>query len=117
MAGHQLKATTGRLATAGLVPPASCRDEGGAPGFPAATTRVLDGAAASRGGTDQPRRLNGEGRPSVDRALPTGFPDFLQVARSKYRIDDLAPMLDRAGFRVTGQWQENGFALTLADAR
>ena len=35
----------------------------------------------------------------------------------KYRIDDLAPMLDRAGFRVTGQWQEDGFALTLAEAR
>jgi L-histidine Nalpha-methyltransferase len=34
----------------------------------------------------------------------------------KYRIGDLSPMLDRAGFRVTGQWQENGFALTLADA-
>jgi dimethylhistidine N-methyltransferase len=35
----------------------------------------------------------------------------------KYRSDDLAPMLDRAGFQVTGQWQENGFALTLAEAR
>jgi len=35
----------------------------------------------------------------------------------KYRIDDLAPLLDRAGFRVTGQWQEDGFALTLAEAR
>ena len=35
----------------------------------------------------------------------------------KYRIDDLPPMLDRAGFQVIGQWQENGFALTLADAR
>jgi L-histidine N-alpha-methyltransferase len=35
----------------------------------------------------------------------------------KYRIDDLAPMLDRAGFRVTGQWQKSGFALTLAEAR
>jgi L-histidine Nalpha-methyltransferase len=34
----------------------------------------------------------------------------------KYRVDDLAPMLDRAGFRVTGQWQESGFALTLAEA-
>ena len=32
-------------------------------------------------------------------------------------IDDLAPMLDRAGFRVAGQWQEDGFALTLAEAR
>jgi L-histidine Nalpha-methyltransferase len=35
----------------------------------------------------------------------------------KYRIEDLAPMLDRAGFRVAGQWQEDGFALTLAEAR
>jgi L-histidine Nalpha-methyltransferase len=35
----------------------------------------------------------------------------------KYRIDDLAPMLDRGGFQVTGQWQESGFALTLAEAR
>jgi L-histidine Nalpha-methyltransferase len=34
----------------------------------------------------------------------------------KYRIGDLAPMLERAGFRVTAQWQENGFALTLAEA-
>jgi dimethylhistidine N-methyltransferase len=34
----------------------------------------------------------------------------------KYRLDDLAPMLDRAGFRVRGQWQESGFALTLAEA-
>jgi dimethylhistidine N-methyltransferase len=35
----------------------------------------------------------------------------------KYRLDDLAPMLDRAGFRVIGQWQQDAFALTLADAR
>jgi L-histidine Nalpha-methyltransferase len=35
----------------------------------------------------------------------------------KYCIDDLAPMLGRAGFQVTGQWQESGFALTLAEAR
>ena len=35
----------------------------------------------------------------------------------KYRLDDLAPMLDRAGFRVTGLWQESGFALTLAETR
>jgi L-histidine Nalpha-methyltransferase len=35
----------------------------------------------------------------------------------KYRIEDLAPMLDRAGFQVAGQWQEAGFALTLAEAR
>jgi dimethylhistidine N-methyltransferase len=35
----------------------------------------------------------------------------------KYRAEDLAPTLDRAGFRVTGQWQEDGFAVTLAEAR
>jgi L-histidine N-alpha-methyltransferase len=35
----------------------------------------------------------------------------------KYRIDDLAPRLGRAGFRVSGQWQKDGFALTLARAR
>jgi len=35
----------------------------------------------------------------------------------KYRTDDLAPMLGRAGFKVIGQWQEDGFALTLAEAR
>jgi dimethylhistidine N-methyltransferase len=34
----------------------------------------------------------------------------------KYRTDDLAPLLARAGFRVAGQWQEAGFALTLARA-
>jgi len=34
----------------------------------------------------------------------------------KYRIDDLAPMLGRAGLHVTGQWQADGFALTLAEA-
>jgi dimethylhistidine N-methyltransferase len=34
----------------------------------------------------------------------------------KYRLDGLVPMLDGAGFRVTGQWQEDGFALTLAEA-
>jgi L-histidine N-alpha-methyltransferase len=35
----------------------------------------------------------------------------------KYRVDDLASTLDRAGFQMTGQWQESGFALTLAEAR
>jgi uncharacterized SAM-dependent methyltransferase len=34
----------------------------------------------------------------------------------KYRIDRLAPMLGRAGFQVAGQWQQDGFALTLAEA-
>jgi uncharacterized SAM-dependent methyltransferase len=35
----------------------------------------------------------------------------------KYRIEDVNSMLDRAGFRVIGQWVENGFALTLAPVR
>jgi dimethylhistidine N-methyltransferase len=35
----------------------------------------------------------------------------------KYRVDDLTPMLDRAGFAVIGQWQDSGFALTLAGTR
>ena len=34
----------------------------------------------------------------------------------KYRAEDLAPLLARAGFRLAGQWQEAGFALTLARA-
>jgi uncharacterized SAM-dependent methyltransferase len=34
----------------------------------------------------------------------------------KYRVNDLAAMLTRAGFRVTGQWAEDGFALTLGEA-
>jgi len=34
----------------------------------------------------------------------------------KYRIADVSSMLDRAGFSVIGQWVENGFALTLAEA-
>jgi len=34
----------------------------------------------------------------------------------KYRVGDLELMLGRTGFQVTGQWQEDGFALTLAEA-
>jgi L-histidine N-alpha-methyltransferase len=34
----------------------------------------------------------------------------------KYRIEDVGSMLDRAGFNVIGQWVDNGFALTLAEA-
>jgi len=34
----------------------------------------------------------------------------------KYRVSELATMLTRAGFRVTGQWAEDGFALTLGEA-
>jgi dimethylhistidine N-methyltransferase len=34
----------------------------------------------------------------------------------KYRIEDLTPMLARSGFSVAGQWEQDGFALTLAEA-
>ena len=34
----------------------------------------------------------------------------------KYRSDDLAGMLECAGFRAMEQWMEDGFALTLAEA-
>ena len=34
----------------------------------------------------------------------------------KYRVEDLAPMLARAGFSVAGQWVQDTFALTLAEA-
>jgi len=34
----------------------------------------------------------------------------------KYQVNDLAEMLTRAGFRVNGQWAEDGFALTLGEA-
>jgi uncharacterized SAM-dependent methyltransferase len=33
----------------------------------------------------------------------------------KYRVEELEPMLERTGFRMAGQWAENGFALTLAE--
>jgi dimethylhistidine N-methyltransferase len=34
----------------------------------------------------------------------------------KYKIEDVGAMLERGGFRVVGQWIENNFALTLAEA-
>ena len=34
----------------------------------------------------------------------------------KYRIEDVGAMLERGGFRTVGQWTEQGFALTLAEA-
>jgi uncharacterized SAM-dependent methyltransferase len=34
----------------------------------------------------------------------------------KYRLEDVAAMLERCGFRVISQWSEHGFALTLAEA-
>ena len=35
----------------------------------------------------------------------------------KYRQNDVPAMLDRAGFSAIEQWVEDGFALTLAEAR
>jgi L-histidine N-alpha-methyltransferase len=35
----------------------------------------------------------------------------------KYRTEDLAPILARAGFRAIGQWTEDTFALTLGQAQ
>jgi len=34
----------------------------------------------------------------------------------KYRVGEIASMLTRAGFRMAGQWAEDGFALTLGEA-
>jgi L-histidine Nalpha-methyltransferase len=34
----------------------------------------------------------------------------------KYRLEEVGAMLTRGGFRLIGQWLENGFALTLAEA-
>jgi dimethylhistidine N-methyltransferase len=34
----------------------------------------------------------------------------------KYRVEELTPLLGRAEFRIAGQWSEDGFALTLAEA-
>ena len=35
----------------------------------------------------------------------------------KYSADHIAAMVERAGFLTTNQWSEDGFALTLAEAR
>lgn len=35
----------------------------------------------------------------------------------KYRLEEVGPLLARAGFEVTGQWAQDGFALTLARAQ
>jgi len=53
---------------------------------------------------------------SIDVAFDAGEPIWTESSY-KYRVDDLAPMLGRAGFSVAGQWKDNGFALTLAEAR
>jgi len=45
------------------------------------------------------------------------FNTLVRKALGGPSIDDVAPMLDRAGFDATGQWQQEGFVLTLAEAR
>jgi dimethylhistidine N-methyltransferase len=51
----------------------------------------------------------------VDVTLEAGEPIWTESSY-KYRAEDLAPMLGRAGFRAAGQWTDNGFALTMAEA-
>jgi len=50
------------------------------------------------------------------RHLSTPASRFWTESSYKYRLDDLGAMLGRTGFRVTDQWHEAGFALTLAEA-
>ncbi|HSP90117.1 MAG TPA: L-histidine N(alpha)-methyltransferase [Vicinamibacterales bacterium] len=47
--------------------------------------------------------------------VDTGESIWTESSRT-YRVSELSPMLERAGFLVTGQWQEDDFALTLAEA-
>ena len=54
-------------------------------------------------------------RARLDVTFEAGEPIWTESSY-KYRLDDLAPILDRAGFRATAQWEESGFALTLAEA-
>jgi len=51
----------------------------------------------------------------IDMTLAAGEPIWTESSY-KYRLGDLEPVLGRAGFRVRGQWSEDGFALTLAEA-
>ena len=51
----------------------------------------------------------------IDITFEPGEPIWTESSY-KFRSEDLAPMLGQAGFRVIGQWEEDGFALTLAEA-
>lgn len=51
----------------------------------------------------------------IDIALDAGESIWTESSY-KYRIERLPALLGRAGFRVAGQWHEDGFALTLAEA-
>lgn len=50
----------------------------------------------------------------IDITFEAGEPIWTESSY-KYRLDDLAPTLGRAGFRVIGQWMKDAFALTLAE--
>lgn len=52
---------------------------------------------------------------NLDITFEAGEPIWTESSY-KYRLDDLAPMLGRAGFGAIGQWEQDGFALTLAEA-
>jgi uncharacterized SAM-dependent methyltransferase len=51
----------------------------------------------------------------IDLAFEVGEPIWTESSY-KYRIDDVGAMLERSGFREIGQWTDNNFALTLAEA-
>ena len=51
----------------------------------------------------------------IDIAFEVGEPIWTESSY-KYRIDDVGAMLERTGFRRIGQWLDNNFALTLAEA-
>jgi uncharacterized SAM-dependent methyltransferase len=51
----------------------------------------------------------------IEIAFEKGEPIWTESSY-KYRVDDLADMLARGGFRISGQWSDDGFALTLAEA-
>jgi dimethylhistidine N-methyltransferase len=52
----------------------------------------------------------------LDITFETGEPIWTESSH-KYRQNDVPAMLDRAGFSAIEEWVEDGFALTLAEAR
>jgi len=50
---------------------------------------------------------------NVDITFEAGEPLWTESSY-KYRLEDVGPLLGRAGFRTAGQWVKDGFALTLA---
>jgi L-histidine N-alpha-methyltransferase len=51
----------------------------------------------------------------IDITFEVGEPIWTESSY-KYRIDDVGAMLERSGFHAIGQWIDNNFALTLAEA-